>query len=384
MSGFAVTITDNQLVPVTRGELSSEITGLSLKTVHPGGDSDLDFTLHRPVTYVPVELYPLGFGFRVDVHDEEGIFWSGRIEKVMSHVSTAGTYYRITARGWGVNLADQIAATQDVAGLQSSAIVANAITNLTQQIDGSNIATSGFTFTSAQPITLAMMTPAQQIAWAVAFGDSNNTQQLYYSYPENDGRRMFTLKPRPSEPDLFCEVSTFELAEFGFDGQFAANRVDLQYSSGGGLTAQFNDTALQGAGPEGWGFIKSVKQVLRELTQPADAAQIGAAQLAISQVLKLTATSLRCRSNTVFRDANGQFIPLHRIRSGMVLQFIDIIPVEGQVGAGLTYANSCLIVGTSYDEDGQTLAITQESFQSRFEYLFGKVFNVLSGEHGVH
>lgn len=68
----------------------------------------------------------------------------------------------------------------------------------------------------------------------------------------------------------------------------------------------------------------------------------------------------------------------------MVLQFIDIIPVEGQVGAGLTYANSCLIVGTSYDEDGQTLAITPESFQSRFEYLFGKVFNVLSGEHGVH
>jgi hypothetical protein len=380
MSDFSWLVYDNQATPVLRGEISRQITEARWENVSPGGCGDCTFKFHRPVSFTPNELSPLGFNYDLRINDGERTFWRGRIEKVRAHRGPSGQYYNVTARGYGVALSDKIDATRNVSNKLASTIVSEAITNLGQQIDGTSITATNYTLSAATAINLEFMNANQQIFWASKISNTGFDQQLFSVYPNINGDRIAFFRARPTVPDLEANFSDFIDLESGFDGEFAANRVDLSYISGSSV--QVNSTALQGAGPSGWGIIKSLPQFMQELTQSVDGTQAANTALAISSILKLVASSLRCQSNTVFRDSNGQRVPLHRIRAGQLLKLNGIITSIGS-GTNLTFSNSALIIKTTYDEDAQSLTIVPESFENRLESLLGGSKQALAGRHSV-
>lgn len=379
MSQFTFTIYDTQATAAVVAENAGPlITSVVLRTTLPGGCSELSFTIHTPIFTPP--LY-LGKFYEVRVRDDKGIFWMGRMEDFKAHAGPDGEYWNVSAYGYGVNLDDQLYTSQDVSNTQTSTIIANALTSLTQQIDVQTITASSYTLSAATAVNLKLTTAAVVAQWATSFGDSSDAEQIWYIYPQDDGDIEFTFKPRPTTADLSCRVMTFTTKEFGLVGRQLANRVVVQYNDGASVVT-VNDTDLQGAGPAGWNFIRTHLLVMPEITQSADATQAGQVFLNKVKTTRMAATNLITTTNTIFLDTNNQQVNPWRVRSGQILQFTDIFPDTGGSGT-LTYNNSCLIAGTEWNEDAQTLSLTPESYDLQAELEIARARSLLTGRHTV-
>ena len=379
MSAFDVTITDNQASPVS-WNLKHEVVGWSHTTAIPGGGLSASFKVYAP-TFIP-PLYLRQF-YNVTAAYERGIFWAGRIESLNSSQDREGEYWAVGCVGWGVHLDDQIDVSEDVSSTATNTVVANAVTNFTQKIDVQTISTTSWTL-GAGITALKMMTPAQIIAQMMAFGDTSNNAQQWHVYPQDDGDIEFTFEDRPAATGYTARASQFEHKQFGSIGSRLANRVIVQYANAT-KTVTVNDTTLQGAGPAGWGFIKAIKLIYNEIPDSAagdaDALQIATVALALAGVERMAAKSLVARNNVDFRNSDGHDVPLHRIRSGKILELEDLMGRSTGGSNALTFDRSCLIVGTTYDEDTQTLSITPESYALTIEQQIARIYQVLDGRH---
>ena len=376
MSRFGIIVRDNQSSRAERADLGTEAYGLRLSTVLPGGCNACTFRVAAPIRFVPTWL---GINYEVRLRDAQGVFWSGRMEQILPHRSAGGEYWEVTALGFAVNLDDQLYTAQDVAGLETSAIAGGAITNLTQQIAVSTVTPTGFTLSAVSAVSLRMLTAKTVITWAARYADTSNTPFLWYVYPQNDGDTEFTFAPRPSTPDLDTFLDDMDLFEGGFSVRRLANRVIVEYNAGAS-TLTVNDSALQGSGPTGWGFVRTAYLYLPEITQSADATQAANALLEAASNQRLAARAITMTPGARFFDRYGAPVAPWRVRSGLLMHIDDIIGASQGIGT-LSWNNAALIAGTEYDEDSQVLTIVPENHELTLDQIVAQVSQLFRGRH---
>ena len=379
-SRFNIMIRDNQLVPVSRGDFKDRAYKVGWTTLLPGGCGDLAWRFRHPRRTTPIEI---GFNFRVQVSYGGRVVWSGRIEDAFAGTDKDGDYWEVVAKGDGIVVDDQDATTVNVRNTTTSQIVTDVITAINTPntlIDASSITATGFTISNTADVNLTSMRAADRINWAAEFGDSSNRQQLWYVYPDDNGDRRFTFKPRPTTPDLEGYAKDFEAVRWGFKGRQVYNRVNVDYT-GGRSTA--NDTTLQGAGPDGYGIIRSYTVSVPELTNAGDAAQLAATLLALVKTAKMTAQPMTMKANAVLYNSSGDYVAPWEVRAGQLFYFRDADADDSGPAGTLTFRNSFLIVGTAWDEDGQTLTMTPESYDSELSLMVARSRALLAGLHQV-
>lgn len=367
MSAFNIFVYGNEGTPVFRGDLKDTAVGVEFSTIRRGGCEQLGFSIPAE-SRLPVAPPYLGKFFEVRLVDQRGVFWSGRMQEVHFTLTASGSRWDVVVYGFGVNLSDQVYDSVNVQNTQTSTIADNAITSLTQQIDARSVTASGYTITNTAPVTLKLRTAWEIVRFAEMFGDASNTPQEPSVYPDDDGTVRFRLQGRPATPDLYAYIQDLEGAKFGSNLTAAYNRVKVGYNNGASV-AQADDTDLQGAGPNGWGFIKTLWIEVPELTQSADANQVTSSLLTLVKAPRMEAEGpLVVKTNVQLLDSNGQAVDLWRVRSGQLLRFADMDAFDDS-NAGLTFANSCLIGRTHYSEETQTLTLTPENQDTTVEQM---------------
>lgn len=385
-TAFDILVKDNQATPTPRGNLKRRgAYGLRFSTILPGGCAECTFNLpfEGNLQRLIIPTY-LGFNYRVDVMDGGEFIWSGRMEDVVFHKGTDGYYFTVTARGYGMNLNDQMYTTQNVQGQVSSATISQAITDLAPQIGSVTITATGFTLNNAAAINLQMMTAGAVIAWAARYGDSAYNPQQWFVYPTSNGTIEFTFEARPTATDVEGYLSDFVEAEMGLFGKNAYNRAIIRYNSGG-TYYQLDNTTQQGAGPTGWGVVRALNAVLPEITSSADAAQAANTMLSQFGTLRMAATSLRAPAGAKtlrLYDTNGAPVKPWSMKAGQLFRFRDVDPAQ-QAQTNLAWSNAFVIAGTEYDEDAQTVTLTPEGFDNSAEKLQAKVEYLLRGRYGL-
>lgn len=376
MSQFNIVVSNTQSVMLV--DLKHEAQGVEFSTTIPGGDNMLTFRVPHSVNLVPLWA---GFNYRVDLYDSRGLFRSYRMEEFTAEsTSNGGEFWNITCYGYGINGDDEVYTSQNVSNTQTSTIVSDAVTALMPQIGATSITASGYTLSAATAITLMNLTGAQIIQWAAQIGNSAQAPMIWYVYADSNGTIRLTLIPRPTTVGYTLRASEFGAKNFGFVGRGIANRVVVEYNGGAGFATR-EDTALQGAGPNGWNVIRTRKVVANELTQAADANQLGDTLLGLHKVLRMSATRLT-GVNPYIIDSNGQEVEPWRVNAGLLCQFEDVDSHQAAQTA-LSFSNSFLCVGTRYTEDTQTLELTPESWQAMIEAETARASRLLAGRHTV-
>ena len=386
MSQFQLLVYDLQSTPVFRGDLAAGGEGLypaqhvSISNILPGGNEACSFRL--PISGSPWAMPAiLGKFYELRVLDAESIFWIGRMEDFKLHIGRDGMYWDVTAYGYGVNLDDQAYTAQNVAGVATGTIADNAITNLTQKIGARSVTATSVSISAATAVNLKLLKASVVVNWAAKFGDSAFNPQIWYVYPDADATVRFTFKDRPATPDLYISAQDMDLLDFGLLGRQLGNRVIVQYNDGASAVTR-NNTALQGAGPNGWNFIKAVNVFAPEITQSADANQLGDAVLQKVQTTYMFASNVSLRPNARIVDSNGQLVKPWRVKAGQLVQLTDIIPAEGAL-TNLTFNNSFLVARVAWDEDRQALSLTPESQEPTIYSIVAQAKSVLAGRHTV-
>ena len=145
-----------------------------------------------------------------------------------------------------------------------------------------------------------------------------------------------------------------------------------------------NDTALQGAGPAGWGFIRTAVYTAPEITLAAAATQLANAILEATSSLRLAASHLQLKPGARLLDGNGASIPPWRVRAGELCQVADMLAAPQSASGGavtLDWNNSFLIVGTAWDDDEQVLTITPEAQDLTLDQVIGQAVQLFKGRH---
>lgn len=362
------------------------VWGLRYTTVLPGGCGECTFNLPaNPQRFMsPPSIW--GYNFRVDLYDAGDMFWSGRMEDLELHKGADGVHWTIRSLGYGINLNDQVYTSQNVGATETSTIISSAISSLAPQIGATSITATGFTLASAT-VTMKMISAGAMIAWAAKYGAATTYDpQVWYVYPDSDGTIRFTFQDRPTTVSIKGLVADFEEADFALFGKNLYNVAQVQYNGAAStLTDSATNAAQQGAGPGGWGVVKHLIAVLPEITNSADATQAAAAMMTQFGTPRIAATSLKT-SRTIdqlnLRDSNNERVNPLRIRSGTLMQFLDMPDTAGEY-QGIQWANTFLIAGTDYDEDSQTLTITPEGYDNSSQKLLAKVDYLLRGRLGL-
>ena len=372
-------IYDNQSVPVFRKDLLGIASDIQVSTILPGGCNEVSLKVFAGKKLPNAIPDWMGFNFEMRVSDEEGFYWSGRLDDFGYGINREGFHWLATARGFGVNLDDQYAPTVNVQNTQTSQIVADAITNYTEQIDATSITATGVTISNTTAVNLKLMTAAQLIKWAREFGDSSLTEQLLTVYPDNDGTVRLTFKPKPSTYDLYAWVQDFDTVEGQLTGRLLANEALVQYNAGAS-TVTVSDTALQGAGPAGWGLTRIVRLMMNEVTQAGDATQIANAKLAKHKTARVSAVNLQLKPQAKIRNVNNQIVLPNRVRAGQTMRLVDF-DVQQSPWSNLSFAKEFVIGETNWDDTGQILTIVPESLELETESMLAKLYEVLEGVH---
>ena len=368
-----IVILDTQSPAVERADLRAAVSGLRVETCMPGGCHICTFRVYAPITFVPTWV---GLGYEVRLYDTLGIFWAGRMTEAMAHRSGGADWWDITAYGFGVNLDDQLYTSQDVNGLGTSAIFSAMITALTQQIDVTT--TSGATShtLSAAAAVLLKMLPAKIIAgWLSKF----SADLIWYVYPQDDGDIEATLKDRPTTADLYIGLDDIEDYEGGLMGQSYANRVIVEYNAGAAADT-VNDSAAQGAGPTGVGYIRAAYLYLPEVSQSVDATKAANALLSMSSTPRMASHAMELAPGARIIDSNGQRVDPWRVRSGQLLQVAGLVTETAALGE-LSWNNSCLLVHTSYDEEHDQLSLVPEGHDMSLDNIVALAASLLKGRH---
>lgn len=353
-------------------------------TVKPGGCGDCTFEIPIPAgEYLTVPPY-LGAGYKVELLDGGEVFWSGRLAAAkISKRRRGGRVWQVTARGWAVSLTDQYYTTQNVAGTETSVIVSNALSALAPDILATSISATGFTLSGATAITLQLMHALAVVAWAARYGTVTTFDpQTFLVYPDADGTVRFTFADRQSTAPVEVAEADFAESEFGFDERGAANRIVVRYN-GGASYVTVNDTTLQGAGPDGFGFIKTLAYVLGEITQSADATQAANALLTAAKAIRMAASgpfSVVCGEAfpMMIDTGTGQQVEPWRLRAGQLMRLTDVSPAEG-ADTNLAFLNSFEVAGTDYDEETGQLSIIPESYDQFLERSTAMALALLQG-----
>ena len=386
-SRLSIIVLDNQATPLHRATLTDAF-GLRITTVLPGGCGACSFKVAGPIRTVP---YWAGYGYEVRVLDGGNVLWSGRIEDMSPVLNRDGAYWEITAIGWGIGLDDQVYTEKDIKGLATDVVVSNVITDLTPasglgKIDVRTISTTSFTFDAVTAINLKLIYARQVLAYMMKFGDSGNNQQQWHVYPQDNSDLEFTWEDRPTAIGLMLWLDDMDEFAGGVHGARLANQVVVRYN-GGASFVTVNDTALQGVGPGGWGFIRTAVYTAPELPLVAgdvDATQLANAILTGAKALRLAATHLQLKPGARLLDGNGGSIPPWRVRAGKLCQIADMGAFSQSSSGGavtLDWNNSFLIVGTSWDDDEQTLTITPESQDLTLDQVIGQAVQLFRGRH---
>lgn len=375
MSKFAINIYDTNSVHLLDiGPLAEQF---KVSTVLPGGCARASWRVPHPAFVIPDWA---GFNYRVDILDERGIFWAGRMEDLVAIRDSRGEWWEIGCSGFGVNGDDQAYTAQDVNGLQTSAIVTNAISSLMPQIGATSIDATGVTLSAASAITLKMMKGGQVIGWASQLGDSSNNAQIWYVYPDADRTIRLTYTDRPTSTGVHLSLLQLANARFGLSGRQVANRIIVQYN-GAASTVTVNDTVLQAAGA--WNLITAKMGIYDEITQSADATQLANALLTKLKILRMSATSLRVNPDAVITDGDDAPIALWRVRAGQLCRLTDVTAAF-MSNDQISFNNSFLIVGTEYSEDDQSLVITPESYDTYLQIETARARQLMEGRHTIH
>lgn len=377
MSDFHIQISDTQSNAVTRDSFRSDVQGLSFSDMDGGGHAACSFLVPSPTRSVTIPSW-LGFSYDLKVARRGNITWRGRIEDFKRRRDSEGwPYFEIIAGGYGVALKEEYDTTRNVQGLETSAIVQNAITTLVPVIDAVSITSTGYTISGATAVTLSRMNAAAQVAWASMLGDISYNDQIWNIYDDGDGTIRFTYKPRPTAPDWYLYEVDADAFDWGLSGFASANRARANYN-GGASFVMSEDAVLQGAGPDGWGRILELLTVMPELTQSVDAAQVADVLLSNSKLLRMRAEGGVFDANAVFKDSYGRRRDIWEIRAGELVQLVDVDP-STTPGTALSFANAFLVAEKEYSEDGNAVTLTPESFDALIERSLARVHTVLNG-----
>lgn len=380
MSRFTINIYSNNSAQTHIAEIGAIAERLKTSTVCPGGCASASWRVPHPALQKPVWA---GINYRVDILDEEGIFWAGRMEDFATISNPGeGDFWEIGCYGFGVSGDDQLYTTADASGLSTDTIVSTIISSLMPQIGATSIDATSVTLSGATAITIRMKKAGQTIGWASLFGDSSNNSQIWYVYPDYDRTIRATFTDRPTTVAIYLSLRQLESYRFGLQARHLANRFSLQYN-GASSNVTVNDTTLQAAGPEGWNFIKERMAISDEITQSADATQLANALLTKYKNARMYATALKCTPDAIPLDGSFNPIPLWRVRSGQLAQLTDVM-VTDKPNDQLSFNNSFLIVGTEYDEESNSLTITPESFESMLQMDTARARQLLEGRHTIH
>lgn len=379
MSALSIAVFDNSSPRVFREDIGPLVSRLRLTTLIPGGCGLL--TADLPAEgFVPPDY--IGFGYKVEASDGQGIFWSGRMGMPELVFGTGGLVWHIVAKWWGVAMHDRIDTNRNVQNDEVSTQVSDIISTLVPAIDTIEVTATGFTFTNTAAINLERMNAADQIMWLAKFANTTYDPQQLTVYPNSRGDIVFKFAPVSTTADIICSLSDFESGSFGGNDDGLANRVTIQYN-GGASYATVNDVDLQAAGAVGWNLIKEFVVVLSEISNSTDATQAANAILTARKSLRLAANGqFVAKSASRFLDAYGNAIQPHRVRAGMLVQLRDVQPYRQSL-SNLAFLNSFRIAETDWSEDDQSLLLVPESFDAYLERSIAQVYALLSGFHTI-
>lgn len=348
------------------GELTQQ---LRWSTQEPGGCLECSFRLLLPLRTVPAAI---GANYDLRILDHHGCFWRGRIERIQAVRTGAGEWWDVVAVGYGASLSDQVDNTENLANTVTTTGISNVIGTWAPAVQKTTIEASGITLTNTAAIPRAWDTPAERINFLKAFGYSDNSQMLAHIYPDNtaDANIELTVKKRPSTADYRAYLGDIQ-GSWGFDFASYANAVTVVYNAGASnLTRTY--TLGQNKHPDGVNMAKVKLLSVPEITNSADATYIADAALLKARSLRMVAQSIVMPISARLTDANGQDEDVYRLRSGKILQLVDMRP-ESQ--SNIAWNNACLITRTDWDNDAETLHITPEGLDSGIDALVSRIRN---------
>lgn len=379
MSQFSIVVTD--AAGAYRGEIGKIASQLRLGTTLPGGCGDCSFRIYEPIQVVPTYI---GFNYDVRVLDAGRIFWSGRMDDFRAHRGSDGEYWTIIARGYGLNLDDEIYSSTTITNGATDQVIADAITNLsTSQIDATSISATSVNLGQAPEgaITLKLYKATTLINFAKSFGNSSDSPMIWYIYPDDDGTVRFTFKPRPTSPELYMYRADFDTVDFGLTGRQLANSVYVLYN-GGNNSVEVEDTDLQGSPPTGWGIKRSAFLVVPEILKDTEAQQAGQTVLNYVKTARLSASNMIMNRTMRIYDSDGARINPWMVRAGQLVKIVDVDTDESST-TGLAFNNIFLIAATDWDEERQSLSITPESYDRSSELSIAWTRQLLAGRFKI-
>lgn len=310
-----------------------------------------------------------GVGHDIWLTDNKGCVWRGKMS-VLRYSERSKTW-NCEAHGYGKDLGSTL---DDVVNARNTSISdlinISAISALTTMVDDTDIDAAAHTISNAADVLIPIVTAGKLIAWASRF----DIDPEWYLYPEDDGTRLFTYRPRPSAPTIYLNVSAFPEAEWGFEDDPLYNTIKCIYDRAGTLatpTYRYADDADASLVSRYGALPLAIR--MWELVASSDADAVVAAALSGAKYPRMSAISLVTPAQSAQTDGRTQdfwiaskiggaaaLIQPHRLRAGELMSFVDM--EQREVADNTDFNKIARISRTTYDEDSQQLSIEPENF----------------------
>lgn len=331
---------------------------LRMTTISPGGAGELTWTYETQPPYLG--LMDLKENDRVEVFDQAGLVWRGRLEVRAPTIQYGTGGWSLTALGYAASLRDQFYTTSKIfpGGTVVEDIFRTVRNDLAPDLGTSDllITATGRTLAGATR-DLVDLTPQQIFEQARLIGSASNETLLWHVWegrPGASNKAILELVPRPTVPAYTVGLSQGVVIALEWNLQRFYSRVVTKWGTGPTRTVVDNTTA-QGPKPGGYGLI-AMKLIESDLVNNAtDATNVANTVLAQYARVRALAKSIVIPGSAIIEDTAGSAVAPWRVHAGGIVRVREL-RAGGISGPDYDF----LAASTSWDERANLLTITPE------------------------
>ncbi len=335
-------------------DFSSDRQQFSLSTVAPGGDEVATWSYSA---LKPYHLPPLAS--HVEIADQHGIFWVGRIGKPRLAAVHQQADIILTAYGYSDAAGDQRYRQERIfpAGTTIENAVNLARAELVPEISSSLalIAATGRSL-NAETRDYRGSTAAQVWGDLIAYGDGGDDPLEWLVWNGGAGTSpVLELKTRPTLAAYTLALSDGATSNDEWDLHELENRISYEWQDASGnpqlTTVTTASTVISGLTGQPVNRDKYVPAG-EAVADATDALSLANASLTKFGGVKLSANEITVPDNALILDGGANALPGWRVRAGYLVEITDHKIADGLL------SDTRYITHTNYDVDAGTLTIT--------------------------
>jgi hypothetical protein len=338
-----------------------------------GGNEQATWSLKGGKTPHTGQLPPPGA--RVRIYDDQPLpYWEGRIEYPQVDpfklpAGGAGGLFQYLARGLASHTDDDQFEAKKIylKGTTTDAAMLDAIQQKCPLINAGNLLVTPSGRALQADTDSYQLHSAQTIINSLSqFGYASNEQMLW-AIRRFNGTSFLELKPRPTTPKYYVDLTQVDQAPFSWPLQIVYNKVIVKWSKG---TVVVEDTTSQAAYPSGIGVKRSRSVDATDKIDNFPTAQfIALVMLGRLSRVRPVGNQVVVQFPFIVTDQAGNEVPLRRIEAG------NVISVTGYVtGSSLVVTTPVFIRRAEWDEERRIQSMVTEELFSELS-LIGKVLD---------